>query len=329
MTHLTEQEIRGIVYDRITVTAQRISIMKALLLKHQAQQTETMIERAVQELGFPRPQDINVRDSNAVAQLQALGDHFSWWLCGIEAAWALVRAGIFIPHSGDTRGLATTVQLSSISSGGGSRWGENFDRLSTPRYPTFVDRTRAESGRFFLSDPDLYLQALLPHVPQPEVAEALREAVAAFRADLYMAAIVLLGKASEGIWIELGKTLIAALPASEQERYSRLRNDLDCGNVGFAKKLRDLLKFYETRQQDFVSLGKQANVTLDDMRMMTAWSDTLRESRNIIHYAARAERTHTYETVTSTLLVAAKYFKDLYALSDTATRHAGAATSTP
>ena len=73
-------------------------------------------------------------------------------------------------------------------------------------------KTRCATPGFILSDPDLYLEGLRPYGSQPDIAEAVQEAVRCFRAERYMAAVVMLGKASEGLWIECGKALIDAQP---------------------------------------------------------------------------------------------------------------------
>jgi hypothetical protein len=56
----------------------------------------------------------------------------------------------------------------------------------------------------YLVEPSLYLDVLSIPTMHAELQEALAEAVRCFRAKLYTAGVAMLGKASEGAWLELG-----------------------------------------------------------------------------------------------------------------------------
>src|SRR5262249_18391746 len=155
--------------------------------------------------------------------LERLGDYFSWTFCAVEAVWGLVHTGVLLPSAGvNLITIDTTTQITHQYDGG-NRYagGERFDSLGgVPHFPPLLTKNRCDPKGFLLNDPDLYLESLRPHVPHREIAEALEESVRCFRSELYMASVVMLGKASEGIWIELGKALIDALPKTVQPNHA-------------------------------------------------------------------------------------------------------------
>ena len=55
-----------------------------------------------------------------------------------------------------------------------------------------------------LADPDLYLESLAVTNIHQDVIDAISEAIDCLRSELHIAAVVMLGRASEGAWIEMG-----------------------------------------------------------------------------------------------------------------------------
>src|SRR5437879_480940 len=99
--------------------------------------------------------------------------------CAVEAVWGLIHAGILLPSS---NAALLTIDLSTAITqqhGNSSRYsgGEPFHNLGAiPYFPLQLTKSRRDPKGFMLTDPDLYLQTLQPHVPHPEVVEALEEA---------------------------------------------------------------------------------------------------------------------------------------------------------
>jgi hypothetical protein len=323
MSFLTDDAIRQIVTSRVSVTREHIALVKGLLLKHFNTSTERMMHEAVRALGFERPSGaVRVGGTDATPALERLGDYFSWMLCAIEAVWELIHAGVLLPMSArELTQLVTNVQIMQDRGGGsGSTGSEDFNNFGgVAFFPGTVIKTRCPTAGFVLSDPDLYLDGLRPQVPQPDIAEALQEAVRCFRAERYMAAVVMLGKASEGLWIECGKALIDALPKPTNVKPTH--EDLDSPNIGFAKKLRDVLKLYESKQPDYVPIAKRAGLSLDQVRLAAHWAETVRDSRNVVHYGAKPTMPHNYETVATLLLTGATHLRTVIALHDAALAH--------
>ena len=128
----------------------------------------------------------------------------------------------------------------------------------------------------------------------------------------------MLGKASEGAWIEMGLALLAALPEDDSSKRMRMLKEWSGPDVGLAKKMRDILKFYETRQDTFRQIGNIANVRLDELRMAMLWSDILRDARNAVHHNAEPNINTTFDMVSTLFLAAIPNLKTLHRLTTAA-----------
>jgi hypothetical protein len=123
----------------------------------------------------------------------------------------------------------------------------------------------------------------------------------------------MLGKASEGAWIELGVAL-AEVVGLDDAQVKEWADGLLGSDIGFAKKLRETLRFYETRQSTFKPLAQQVGVTLEDLRTAMLWSDSLRDARNVIHHRVSTNTDPNYEIVATLLLAAVPHLQTLYYL---------------
>jgi hypothetical protein len=323
---MSEEQLREIVKTRIRVTHQDVAIAKGLLLKHFHANTDAMITSALNEIGLTRPDRLVVKgDADSTTDVQRLGDYFSWSLCAVEALWGLIHAGVVIPSSTSMNCIGTAVQVTYIWGGSSSSGGEDFGTIvQIPGFPQTVVKSQCQTDGFVLTDPGLYLQALRPQVPPGDIAEALRESIRCFRAELYLACAVMLGKASEGIWIELGKSLVDALPKSEQTRHAKFRIDLDSSiRPSFAAKLKDIVKLYETAQKEFAHLAASAGLGLDQFRLAAQWADLVRDSRNVIHYGSQPNIPNNYTNVSTLLLAGSTHFRNLLMLHAAAVAHPG------
>ena len=142
----------------------------------------------------------------------------------------------------------------------------------------------------------------------PEVAEALQDAVACFRHDLYRPTVVMLGKAMEGAWIELGCALArCCLPGTEADKVeAQLKSD---GIL--VRKIQKVVKLYE-RTDLTQSVVQRSGVRPVELDSVVVWSDVLREARNAIHFGASPSMPNTYEKVAVLLLEAAASLKKMY-----------------
>lgn len=231
--------------------------------------------------------------------------------------WGLVRSGMLIPAATGVDAFHPTISMATFVPGGsGFRSGWDFAEFKIS-YPHRVTLSRASATSQVFCDPDLFLHELsLPDL-HPEVIDAITEAVACFRAELYTAALVMLGKASEGTWIEMGLALLSALPDSDPQK-EKLTQEWGGPDVGFAKKMRSIVKLCESKQDQFKSIGAAANMRMDDLRMTMIWSDSLRDARNLVHHNVEANINPTFEMVSTLFLAAMSNLRGLHRLTKAA-----------
>lgn len=162
-----------------------------------------------------------------------------------------------------------------------------------------------------LSNPDLFLHTLDIPGLHNEVENSLREAVSCFRHELYLACLAMLGRASEGAWIELGLKLVNAIPPESHEKAQNIKDKLEDSFVSIGKKIMEILKLYECKDI-FADIYKKSDVKVQDLRNAVVWSDSIRESRNSIHYGVKSSMPNTYEKVAALLIGAVPHIRLLY-----------------
>jgi hypothetical protein len=165
-----------------------------------------------------------------------------------------------------------------------------------------------------LSNPDLFLHELnIPNLHK-EVEEALCEAVRCFRHELYLACLAMLGRSSEGAWIELGLKLAKAVERHSLKDAEKIRKTQQNVFEGVGKKITKTVQAYE--RIDLEDLRKQSGVTLQDLRNSVVWADVVRDSRNSVHYGAKLAMSNSYEKVAALLIGAVPHLRILYRIHD-------------
>jgi hypothetical protein len=305
-------EAEKIISTNVSVTRQKITIMKRLILSHGT------LEAALKELDALRPTRIVIhQDIDPMPALQKASDWISYSLAGCEAIWELVHAGVLVQLSSNLTPFNGTLEWTTVyGSSGGMSAGWRFERFQSA-HPSHFTRSLASDRDQVLADADLYLQRLsLPNLHQ-DIADALRDAVRCFRAELFVPSVVMLGKASEGAWIELGVALAGV--AGPGDAKAKKSAELWAGpEIGFARKLRDILGFYESRQSTFKPLSQQIGIGLEDLRIAMLWSDTLRDARNAVHHRVSTSVDASYEIVATLLLAAVPHLQTIHRLWDVA-----------
>jgi hypothetical protein len=168
-----------------------------------------------------------------------------------------------------------------------------------------------------LCDGDLYLHNLNIASIHPEVEEALHEAVKCFRHELYTPALAMLAKASEGAWLELGAGLLKALPNIAKASADKREKELASPWVSVARKVQVVLELYA--HPELKPVRENSQVDEKDLKQVLVWSDVVRESRNVIHYAVQAPTANTYEKVAALLLGAVPHLRIIYRVYDAST----------
>jgi hypothetical protein len=162
-----------------------------------------------------------------------------------------------------------------------------------------------------LSDPDLFLHSLDIKNIHTEVKESLEEAVRCFRHELYIACLAMLGKASEGAWIELGLKLADTAQAAGLVNAKKIKETLEDQYVGIGKKILETLRLYE-KSDIFGDVYTKSDVKIQDLRNAVIWADCVRESRNSVHYGVEPSMPNTYEKVAALLIGAVPHLRLLY-----------------
>jgi hypothetical protein len=254
--------------------------------------------------------------------INALANALSWRLATTEAIISLIHSGILVAVDHTEPLKPVVVQFDD--GGYQSRHALDETCMWLPGQVRCA-RSFSDSRDQFLAEPDLYLNTLNISNMHPDLVVAFRESVRCFRHELYNAAVAMLGKASEGAWIELGTSLLAAVPSDRQDSVVRQRRTLENPKDGAAKKIDAVVELFE-KQDIFKSISSMSGVALDEFRSAADWSDPVRDSRNTIHFGVKPVTPNTYETVAVLLLGAVRHMKVLYRLK--AAADASSASST-
>ena len=142
------------------------------------------------------------------------------------------------------------------------------------------------------------------------IGSSLRDAVACFRADLYLPALAMLAKAAEGLWVLCADTL--AFEAPDDVRTQRLSEDIE-RKLHFANLVDRATELF-ARQDLFGELAKRAGVTLVEVREAREWTTVVRDSRNVLHFDVAEPVPNTYEKTAALMLAAVPHMRVLIAL---------------
>lgn len=319
---MREQEAWQYLVGRISVTRQKIVLAKAFIaeLSRSVTDAEMLIKRLREHMDAVMPTEVVLHSSvDSAPILDKAADSISWRLAGCEALWELIHSNMLIPTSTDL--VSNTEHLSwttIIPGSGGTSSGWSF-----PEYSLVVPRTVACPPSLAslqeqpLTNHDLYIREIGIANMHSQVESALKEAVRCFKHELFTASLAMLGKASEGAWLELGEALLKAVPSTDQSKVEKQRKSLESPAIGIGKKIEDVIVLYE-RQDIFQSVAELSSVKLQELRTTAVWSDAVRDSRNTIHFGVEPSMTNTYEKVAALLIGAVPHFRILYRIKGAA-----------
>ena len=306
-----EQEIRR----RITVTPQMVVLSKAIVLEAAKATTRTaeLVDQVTRANGAVLPQQVVLHPSvDVLAAVVGVASALSWQMAAKEAIWSLIHGGLLLPLSETIHGGEVGVGWTTVVPGSaGESAGWRFDETNL-LIPDMVRRapSAGASGQF-LSDPDLYLHSLGVGNMHQDIRQAFTEAVKCFRVELFTAALTMLGKASEGSWLELGRGLVARTPAAEAKRFAKQQATLEDTNAGTMKKVEAVIAIYEHHDL-FKDLVQSSEVRPQRLKEVAVWSDAVRDSRNTIHFGVEAALPNTYEKLAALLIGAVPNVRTLY-----------------
>jgi len=313
---MNEKEARELLINKISLTRQNITIAKANILEllEDRMDSHTLINQVLHKLEKQLPEKIIIDGiSNSIAFLDDAADAISWRVAISEAIWELIHNNLIFPTISDLNENSFILKY-DIVYGSDTRYSGSLELKEY--YIPIPRRVRKsilqkDKNSEFLVNPDLYLHNLdIPNI-HPEVADSLHEAIKCFKHNLFTSSITMLGRASEGVWIELGSTLFYTLSENEFNQIAKHKNNFDNPAFGVGKKIEIITSLYE-RQDLLSNIAKKSGVSLPDLRQVATWSTTLQEARNIIHFGNTPSLPTTYEKVAVFLLDAVPHFRVLY-----------------
>lgn len=311
---MNESEAKKFILERAVVTPQKVIFAKAIVLSacSKTSSSDDLIVAVLKANGVVMPKQVMIHTTaESGPSLTAVGDALSWSLAAKEAIWSLIHAGYLIPLADLDE---NPPSIGWTTGGTSSVW--TFEELTIP-FPHQVRRAPSSIGSNdqFLAEPDLYLNMLgIPNM-HVDVASAFREAVKCFRHELFTAALTMLGKASEGAWLELGVSLLAYVPSNQQPMFSKQRAILEDPMMGTYRKIEAVLTVFD-RQDIFRPLSTLSGIKQRELRAVAVWSDSVRDSRNTIHFGVSPATPNTYEKVAALLIGTAPNVKTLYRLKE-------------
>ena len=85
--------------------------------------------------------------------------------------------------------------------------------------------------------------------------------------------------------------------------------------MGTYRKIEAVLTVFD-RQDLFKPLSEVSGIKLKELRAVAVWSDSVRDSRNTIHFGVSPSTPNTYEKVAALMIGAAPSMKTLYRLKE-------------
>jgi hypothetical protein len=316
----TPADIEESIRQNIEVTPQLVLMAKAFLAEDGIVDIRAGERAFVERVGADIRLPVVIHSSADIdAVIRTVARYLSAKIALGEAAWALLGAGALVPLPGGWEPPRMAVGWTTVSEGNGQSSSWSFDDLAIPhpgKLSIAPSRKRA-SLPAYLTDPDMFVAAIDAEV-HPVIGESIRSAVLCLRADLYLPALAMLGKACEGLWTLVGVGLAERAPTSHSAA-RRLGKDLEVGALTFAKLIDRVVAVYE-RQDEFRTIVRKSGVSLDDLRRFRAWTNVARESRNVLHPWNVTAIPYTYEKTAAIFLGAPEVLRGLQAIVDSARR---------
>ena len=323
---MNDSEAKKTILSKVGVSHQQVAMSKAFMVRNFVPKALEMIDQLQESVDVRMPQEVIIHDSVDIeATLADVAGVISWRLAAAEAIWGLIHSGVFIKDTESLTVVIPSVKWTTVPTGGGSGTssGWRFDEVCLSVPPQLrMAPSMAAHGHQPLTDPDLFLAELSIPDLDTEVEEAIREAVRCFRHELHVACLAMLGKASEGAWLDLGLTLCGVIPADKAKEAEKIRSRLVDPFVGVGKKILEVLKLYESTILS-ADIIKISGVRPQDLRNAVVWADTVRESRNSVHYGVEPAMSNSHEKVGTLLIAAVPHLKLLYAVKSAAAKAVG------
>jgi hypothetical protein len=285
---MEQDEAEKFIRANCKLTVQHVIVAKAYLIN--APLTTNPLELID---GFLRHQGVEQIDKSILngdadlePQLKRVTEYLTWLSAANEAIWQLVHSGYLVINGGGFHEKRPNIGWTQRGYSSGIRFDDFGVVLPQLRASRITPRT-------FLSDADLFLQDLAIPKMHADVADSLGESIRCFRYELYLAAVVLLGKAAEGTWTDMG------LRVAKLFGLTKLEADVSSGANSFSKKIRLVSDSVRSNAKE---IENRSGVRLEDFQSSALWVDIVRDSRNAVHHLGAPATANTYEKV-ATLII--------------------------
>lgn len=307
------EHAKAAILESVAISSADMAAAKTALIEESEQRTQVLVERWVKASG-DYPSKVMIRGEHVLDDLNKVARGLSLKLAGFYAVWELIASGYVMP-AGQIETEVPNVEWTTVTPGSGghsSSW--RFPEL-TYSYPDRILRRTATARRVPFTDGDLYLREIGLENLHPGIEEALREAARCFRFDLYTSTVAMLGAASEGVWTELGNALVAAKPG--ESKIQKVERELDTPSRGIGSLVKAIEQACEDQGQSGDIL-RAAGATLQDVRVAILWWDTVRESRNVLHWGAQPAVANSFDKVSMLMVSAVPHLRTLWEMRNAA-----------
>jgi hypothetical protein len=322
---MRENEARAELLKGLSVSRQLVTLAKAFLLLPERPpefEPENQMEEFAKQQGHPRVQRVVLNERvDSQAYIDQAAAFHTYAIAFVKALWGLIYAGHYMAH-GSLRKLEPHQGWTTVVPGsGGQTGGWDFPEAGYV-LPSLVLRSPVwrQEKQETITDPDLFLLEAGMDGADPEVVEALQDAVCCLRYELYRPSVTLLGKAMEGAWIELGIALAESLDSSQNHLRHGIIAKVKDENRSIARKIADVKSLYE-RHNLLEIVFSSAGLRPEQLTSVVIWSDVVREARNAIHFGTKPVLANTYEKVVVLFLEGAKALGLIYRIVGAARQH--------
>lgn len=295
----------GYIRSHVSVSRQDIIVAKRYIVKHHKGVVSESISSYLGYVNASEPKKLDLgRGEDWSQELDRVVRYYSQGLAACQAIWELVHSNVLIRNSeNQVGGLRPSIGFTT----GGFSSSYKFDDFQI-LVPRTLCSAPSVSNRHadVLTDADLFLNQVGYTNLDPLIESALRDAVECYAMELYTPCVAMLGKASEGLWAELGTALSNGAKNSTAQDAVDLAISVQSPFVSVATKIDEVCKFYEDAAQcgDIVKASRVRPKQLNEVRN---WSDIVRDSRNFVHFGATPLVVNTYEKVGCLLLAASHH----------------------
>lgn len=304
--HQIEKDIKS----RIVITDHDVALAKSFILNQHISNLDIsqIFEQYLRENNCSSPKVVFITEGADIDKAVInTSRFFTLRISFTDACWDLVHKGFFYPPGNLVPNHFERIAYDT----GNQRNSWLFSEFNSPMplvLQKCISRGSVNKSNIPLFDAQIYMKEANMLHAHKEVKEAIDDAIKCFTNELYRPAIMMLGKAVEGAWIELGLSLAQHLPQEIQDRYMQRFT----GTEDIGIKVLKVIEMYSTHKQEFLEIRKQSNASVDALKMIQTFSDLIRNSRNAIHFGATPISENSYAKVSTVLLTAAQYFELMY-----------------